>query len=561
VSDQTGPGAGTGTWTKEQWDEWDLAAADDDFSPEHDDDIDMAGWIAALPADIRAEWTAGPWTGDGEAFAAGFLHHDLDGVRGDGFAAGGPLDLMTAGPMLAQLLAAATDPAGGGHAQLGESELIGVLCGWQRIGAWAAAGQAAAVTTLGRRRAAQARERQNPHLSEHAGDEVAAALVLTGRAAGQLLADAAGLARLPEVHAALADGVIDWRRAVIFAAELASADDHAATQIAGRILARAGRMTTSQIRRALRRAVLDHDPDAAQRRAADAARDADVQAWTEASGNAGLAGRELPEADAISADRRLTALARWLSDRGAAGTPGQLRAAVFTALLAGRPVQSLLPDTMPPTAGPSDLGTDGPAVTGTVHLTMPLASWAGLAGTAGEIAGHGPASPGTCRDLAGQLAASPATRWCLTLTSPDGHPAAHACAPRGHHPPPGRPALHWAAALTSQLAWLESGTCRHTRQQQHYRPSHPLAHLIRIRQPACTFPGCGRPAARSDLDHTIPHHQGGRTCECNLAPTCRQHHRAKQAPGWHLTQDQPGHMTWQLPSGRRYSTIGEPYPV
>jgi hypothetical protein len=51
---------------------------------------------------------------------------------------------------------------------------------------------------------------------------------------------------------------------------------------------------------------------------------------------------------------------------------------------------------------------------------------------------------------------------------------------------------------------------------------------------------------------------------CNYgihAPTCRQHHRAKQAPGWHLTQDQPGHMTWQLPSGRRYSTIGEPYPV
>ena len=63
----------------------------------------------------------------------------------------------------------------------------------------------------------------------------------------------------------------------------------------------------------VRRAVLGHDPEAARKRAAEAERDAEVQAWTEASGNAALAGRELPEADVITADRRLTALARWLS--------------------------------------------------------------------------------------------------------------------------------------------------------------------------------------------------------------------------------------------------------
>jgi hypothetical protein len=47
----------------------------------------------------------------------------------------------------------------------------------------------------------------------------------------------------------------------------------------------------------------------------------------------------------------------------------------------------------------------------------------------------------------------------------------------------------------------------------------------------------------------------------NLAPLCRTHHRAKQTPGWHLTQDQPGVMTWRLPSGRTYRTAGDPYPV
>jgi hypothetical protein len=32
-------------------------------------------------------------------------------------------------------------------------------------------------------------------------------------------------------------------------------------------------------------------------------------------------------------------------------------------------------------------------------------------------------------------------------------------------------------------------------------------------------PGCGRPAARCDLNHTIAWHAGGVTCECNIAPT------------------------------------------
>jgi hypothetical protein len=40
----------------------------------------------------------------------------------------------------------------------------------------------------------------------------------------------------------------------------------------------------------------------------------------------------------------------------------------------------------------------------------------------------------------------------------------------------------------------------------------------------------------------------------NLAPLCRRHHQAKQAPGWHLDQPQPGTMTWATPSGRSYTT-------
>ena len=38
------------------------------------------------------------------------------------------------------------------------------------------------------------------------------------------------------------------------------------------------------------------------------------------------------------------------------------------------------------------------------------------------------------------------------------------------------------------------------------------------------------------------------------------HHRAKQAPGWHLTQPKPGHMTWRTTQRPRvYETTGDPY--
>jgi hypothetical protein len=74
-------------------------------------------------------------------------------------------------------------------------------------------------------------------------------------------------------------------------------------------------------------------------------------------------------------------------------------------------------------------------------------------------------------------------------------------------------------------------------------------------------PGCRAPAHRADDDHTIPYHLGGKTCECNLHPLCRRSHRTKQAPGWHVSQPEPGVLVWTLPSGRSYTKITEPYPV
>jgi hypothetical protein len=46
-----------------------------------------------------------------------------------------------------------------------------------------------------------------------------------------------------------------------------------------------------------------------------------------------------------------------------------------------------------------------------------------------------------------------------------------------------------------------------------------------------------------------------------LTPLCRRHHQAKQAPRWHLSQSEPGTLTWQLPHDRSYTVTPDPYPV
>jgi hypothetical protein len=64
-----------------------------------------------------------------------------------------------------------------------------------------------------------------------------------------------------------------------------------------------------------------------------------------------------------------------------------------------------------------------------------------------------------------------------------------------------------------------------------------------------------------DLDHTLAYANGGRTCECGLAPLCRRHHRLKQSQGWLLRQESPGIMHWTTPAGRQYITTPTQHPI
>jgi hypothetical protein len=196
-----------------------------------------------------------------------------------------------------------------------------------------------------------------------------------------------------------------------------------------------------------------------------------------------------------------------------------------------------------------------------VNITVPLATLQLRSDTPGEAGGFGVLDSDDARDMAAAAARHPRTRWCITAVNPDGTAAAHACL-RGRHPPPGTgPGSTGPPVLTAPLIPVTRGPCDHAHAETGYHPSRKLTHLIRARSSTCTAPGCTRRAASCDLDHTHAWDQGGPTCECNLAPLCRRHHRAKQAEGWRLEQPEPGLLKWRVPSGRTYATTPTIYQV
>jgi len=107
---------------------------------------------------------------------------------------------------------------------------------------------------------------------------------------------------------------------------------------------------------------------------------------------------------------------------------------------------------------------------------------------------------------------------------------------------------------------IATGTCDHAQAEGQYSPSRKLRHLVRARSATCDAPGCQSQAVNADLDHTRPWPDGP-TEQCNLAPRCRTHHRAKQAPDWQVDQPAPGITRWTLPSGRTHTTTPTKYDI
>src|ERR1700761_4951245 len=477
--------------------------------------------------------------------------HDSDNGPGTpgpgaGFTSGGSLGSCAPGALLAGLAEAVTRD---GHlAGLSDDELIDVMGAWRRLQSWSSSGLMAAVAELARRRPADRTPPAAPgqfpaQISEFAVDEVAAALTLTGRAADTLFTVGLELEiRLPVTARALHEGLIDEPRARLIADVTRNLSDDGAARVEALIFPEATEQTTGQLRAALGKAVIAVDPEAVVRRREEALKDPRIRHWREDAGTAALAGYSLPPADVLAAGQHLTDRALALRDAGLTGTLEQLRARAFLDALLDR-------DSIPAPSSAEPMASR-------VTLTIPLGTGTGDSNAPGTVAGFGPVDGPLARDLLDAAAAHPASRFCLTVTTNDSRAIGHSCLPG-----PGAWQKLTAEGVMVSITPLARGSCDHRHQEPGYQPSRRLQHLIRARNRTCSAPGCQQPAARCDLDHTIPYDHGGRTCECDLAPLCRHHHRCKQAGGWRLDQPAPGIMTWTTPSGRHYVTVPDAYPT
>jgi len=526
-----------------------------------------------------------------------------------GFGTGLVLDVMPgcAGLALAADAAAGDDDRFAGAA---DHELVGVLCAWDRVEAHAAARKLAAVAELIRRRPEPGCEPVGAAAmpagwDEFCADELAAALAQSRGHAEGLLAVARDLeVKLPGTRAALRDGVISRYKAEIIACATALLDPAEARAAEQEVLGRAGRLTPGGLRAAIARAVMEVAPDKARQHREAAAKDARVQRWIEDSGNAALMGRELPPAEVLAADQRISWWARQLKAAGLDGDMDVLRARAYLDLLLGtdsRPRQDTAgegngttPDepAAPPAPGPQ-AGVVPAGFAGRVTLTVPLATLTGLADRPGELSGLGPVDPWLARDLAAAAAANPQTTWCVTVTDQHGHAVGYGCArpeskshrkQHGPGPPGGNrdgPGFTFTTAsrdgppggyrtwrlrtpggpdLTVALDSLATDPCEHRYQASGHDPGVKLRHLAGVRHATCTSPVCRRPAATCDFEHNTPYEAGGRTCLCNGGPKCRHDHRVKQDRRWKVDQLPDGTFCWTAPSGRQYETEPTRYP-
>jgi Domain of unknown function (DUF222) len=288
-----------------------------------------------------------------------------------------------------------------------DDELGGAICAWDRIEAYASSRKHAATAELIRRRPAQGCEPAGPAQMPEACDEFTAreltSMLGESRAAAEdMLSLAEELeVNLPGTKAAFRAGILNQRKAAIIASATGVLDPEEARAAEALVPGRAGTLTPPGLRAAIARAVLQVAPGKARQRREHEAKKTRVERWAEASGNAGLAGRELPPAQVLAADQRVTAWAKELRKAGVDGGMDALRARAYLDILLGmdsRPPGSRTdgtgePQDPAPAPGGPLAGVIPPGFAGHVTLTIPEATLAGWAERPGELGGLGPVDP------------------------------------------------------------------------------------------------------------------------------------------------------------------------
>lgn len=347
--------------------------------------------------------------------------------------------------------------------------------------------------------------------------EVGAAMNMAPMLARKLVGYAEALdERLPKIAALLAVGVLDWPTVTLIVdrTELVSQD------LIGRVdgsLAERLRGWQCWSRRRVKNTVDSVvrlvDPEAAKERRATADRHRYVRVDAQPDGTARLQGR-LTATTAVALDQRLSQLAMSVCANDSR-TVEQRRHDALDAIVDGRGLACDCGNADCPARGQGDpIGEGG--VRTVINVIATEATVTGDSDQPGYLEGFGVIDADVVQELA--------------------HDA--------------------ALRLLDEPTATDEGALR-------YRPPLAVERWVAHRDMTCRYPGCDRPAAHCDTDHTTPFNHadptaGGLTVPSGLAKYCREHHRLKTfhsgPDGWNDEQRADGAIVWTSPTGRTYCT-------
>jgi len=341
--------------------------------------------------------------------------------------------------------------------------------------------------------------------------------------------------RLPSTWDRVVRGELDLAKARVLHEQTLHLDEATARRVEHQLLDLAAGLTWSQLRVRTERLAARLDPAAHADLVASCVRTSTGVRFGAPGPGLGSMTVTAPAPDIEAARRALEVLteAADTSDptaRGPAALPGHVnRADVLLGTLVAaaeqftRNAPAVISEAASarPVAGQPSLR---PARRAQIRITVPFSVLAGPGAGAdaavGELDGYGPVPAAMLHELIATHGED-ATWQCLILDDRPGSP------------------------LHGTVLGIGKSTCT-----PRYTPGPLTRALVEARHGTCRFPGCRRRAEACDLDHRLAHGAGGATCDCNLHPLCRHHHRLKNGPSPFIPIRVGRQTRWVTPTGR-----------
>ena len=343
--------------------------------------------------------------------------------------------------------------------------------------------------------------------------ELAAALGVSEREVSRRLETAQLLMEhLPLTRALLRDGRILWEVGEAICRTASSLPEGSRSALDERAADAALTMTTTQLRRTLRRWREELHDQPFDERHARAREDRAVWVTPDVDGMATLC-LHAPAPAVSGAYDRLRRIARTLRDEGDPRTLQQLSADAAIDLLCDGDIAGTTPD-----AEHRPDPTFVPGVRAEVRLTLAASTAVGLDDAPADLDGYGPVPADVAREL-----------------------------------------VRTAASFTRVLTDSDTGTVVSVGRTQRVPPARMRLHL-QLRDQTCRFAGCTRPASTAEADHTLEWRNGGETSLENLVSLCTSHHHVRHGEQWTYDRVADGTIIWTSPTGRRISCPPPPLP-